>query len=1422
MSVRRWLLTGATVLAIGAGAFEFYVKPTVLEQAPALVDEALATAVNGTVRYDKLDIDWAWNAHVKNATVTDAKGLTVARVPDIEVSWNLWRAIEYAMGKRAALGVLDGITLEQPEVWLREEPDRSWNVSHLIRPQETQTEFSLRAKIMINRGLAHLEFLQDPTIDLTDVTCGMDLNDYPTVTGRAKFLYNNEPVTLNGNYTSADDFNAHVTAKRLPITLANYVLRDAAPEIALRAGEIHNTDLNVSADSTGLRYDGTTELRDGALQYDRYNVTDVKAAVRLATRRLSFADAQAQVNGQPLTANGTILLNDDPALDLHLATTGAEVAALADVPLYGPVAANMHVGGTVAAPTAEGVAMLQQGSYDATPLQNVFTKFVYRGDVVNLPEIVAGIGEGRVRGSGYYNVATNTGAGEYAADNIDLAQLPEMDGAYAGMVNGRGAVEFHNGEMALATFTGSGTGVSGAGIMTDSLRASLRYEAGALALHYLNGTMGDGTFTAFGSMDTPQGIQVAAHQLPLSYLSGLAGIDMSGAADLTGQLTGSVAAPQFVGTVSARDGAVHGLAYTSIHGDVAYVDDTFTTDRLVWQDAEGGHVVSGSAQLTGAKTLDLTVQSDNIRLESLLRAADLPLDATGWATNSLTVRGTLDQPEASGELHLWDGSVMGELYQDVVARYRYDGDILYLDEALASMYNGTLYASGTIAPNALNVQLKASEIDIDRVLREKNTNRLAGTVSAEGTLRGTPTDPRLEADFWGHNLYANGEPIDGLRGHLAYAEGVAALTDTTLTQRDGVYRLNGTYRLDGGVFRGAGDVEGADVARLLRLANIPYENLAGQVTGHVELNGTAANPSLRINGKLENGSIDGKPFGTTEIDADYANRVATVRKLHMPIGAGVLAAAGTADLDGEIDMQLAAKDVDVTYVTALAGQPLDLTGNLNVSAVFTGPTKTPVMDMSFELSNGAFAGVTFDRFIGLLNMRDQIIEVNQTLLQREPYQLSMYGKVPVAALTKAGRATQSNESMNLEIRLDKADLELLRALSPVVLSATGETKGGITVTGTLADPHINGRIFVADGAATIETMKSPLEHIHAELEFNGKSATWRGQTTIGEGDLTTAGEVRWTDFTDTRYEGTLDADAINPQSSYYSGPLTAHLQLTQQAGMPYLTGDVLVEKSRFDVPLTFTDGGSPLLMGFDVNVSIGEKTRLYNSYLYDLTLAGDLHVGGTTAAPDVDGKVVVNHGYLRYLSNKFKVEEGVADFNRTQSFLPNLHVLATTKFNRYRIHMQADGLPTKLDLKLTSEPALSQEEIVMMLTLHTQGDINDLGRADANAALASAAQTLVFGTLENRLQDVLGLDMIQVTTGSVDPFETSTVANQSFYNLQIGKYLFDDFMLVLTTGVNNEQQSAGFRYDINRSFQAEAWMNNEDNYYIGGNWQYRF
>ena len=39
--------------------------------------------------------------------------------------------------------------------------------------------------------------------------------------------------------------------------------------------------------------------------------------------------------------------------------------------------------------------------------------------------------------------------------------------------------------------------------------------------------------------------------------------------------------------------------------------------------------------------------------------------------------------------------------------------------------------------------------------------------------------------------------------------------------------------------------------------------------------------------------------------------------------------------------------------------------------------------------------------------------------------------------------------------------------------------------------------------------------------------------------------------------------------------------------------------------------------------------------------------------------------------------------------------------------------------------------------------------------------------------------------------------NDSYYYIKIGKYLFNDFMLTATMGVNNEEKSLGFHYDLN-------------------------
>ncbi len=1419
--MKRWLIAALAIGAVGAGAFQWYLKPAVLDAAPLLIQDAVEESLNGTVRYKDLDIGWDLNAVADGIELFDATGKKVACVDRARVSWSLWRVLEYLAAQREVLGVIDGITLTRPEVFLWEETDRSWNVANLIKSSEEPTEMSLRSKIIVNGGEAHLEFLDEPTLHFTDIRAMVDLNNYPTSYGDVTFNYLDAPVHGRGVYTETDDFSVDITAAALPIIL---VQRFVPPDIPLsiRGGKVEDLVLHAERHGVPLQYKGDAKLAEGSLRYEEYNAEEIQGKLQFETDMVSFHDVRLMLNEQPLQGQGRVHLGEDTILDIDIMTTGAEVSALAEVPLHGPVAANVHLGGSTSDLRAEGIAALERGCWENTPLQQVFTRFTYRNDVVTIPDLLMGIGDGRLRGSGYYNLLREEGEGSFNAEAIDISLLPLDSYALSGTADAVGHVRLAAGALADLSVKAEGTGIGASGMYMDTLALSANYENDAWQIYYANGTMGDGSFTARGNTNTATGISVQGEHLPLARFAGLTGIPMAGSLSLAGRIHGDLSNPVLTADIAAHDGHIHRMPFSSINGHLEYAENTAYIRELFWTDADGMHRAEGTVQLAGNRILDLSVKSDHVRVENVLAVADTDIPVTGWMQNDMTIGGTLDAPLVQGSVHLWDGSVMGEIYQDVTARYRYAGDTVYIDAALAQMYKGMMHAKGYIRPDYFDFELNASGISIDRVLRENNTPNLQGYVGVEGRAYGSPSDPVLDVFMYGSDVTANGEPVDEVQAEVHYRNNILTLENAYVRQDDGIYEFSGGYWPETGKIYGSGNVNRADMPRLSRLVNIPADHIKGTLIGEVEIGGTVDNPSLSVRGRMIEGSVLGKPIGQTDLDMDYADRNVVIRKLRMPIGDGILAAAGKADIDGEIEIQVAAQNIDVSYLPAFANEEMDLQGNLSFSAVLGGKTMRPEMDMSFEVDGGSYNGMQFDRFIGLLNLEDDIIKVNQTLLQREPYQLSVYGTVPVIALTKEGRASGKNESMDLQIRLDQADLDLLTVFTPAVLSASGETKGGLTISGTLADPYIDGRIYVEKGTMTVQTMKNPLTDINADLRFHGKQADWTGSFELGGGTVDITGNVAWSSFVDAYYGGEVNINNINPQSTYYDGPLNGKLVLDTYLGRPRISGHLDIEDTKMDIPFEFGDdgGGEPIYLDIDVNV--GDKVRLYNSYLYDMHLTGSIHAGGSTANPDMTGRINVTKGHLKYLNNKFRINEGRAEFNRSDSFLPYLYVNADTKFNRYRINMEATGLPTDVELKLTSEPALSEEEIITMLTLQTEGKIEDLGKEDADVLLGVAAQMLLFGDLENRLQNALGLDMINITTGSIDPFETDTVASQGLYNIEIGKYLFDDFMLILATGVNNEQQSIGAKYDLNRSFGVNAWVNSEDNYYFGGEWRKRF
>ena len=107
----------------------------------------------------------------------------------------------------------------------------------------------------------------------------------------------------------------------------------------------------------------------------------------------------------------------------------------------------------------------------------------------------------------------------------------------------------------------------------------------------------------------------------------------------------------------------------------------------------------------------------------------------------------------------------------------------------------------------------------------------------------------------------------------------------------------------------------------------------------------------------------------------------------------------------------------------------------------------------------------------------------------------------------------------------------------------------------------------------------------------------------------------------------------------------------------------------------------------------------------------------------------------------------------------------------YRVSLQAEGPATQMKLKLSAEPNLSDRQIISLLTFgRNVGNTSGVTSEDANALLASGLQSLAFGYIEDVLQDSLGLDMVNITTGSLDGKDSRDLQEKKNFNVSIGKF----------------------------------------------------
>ncbi|HET9941986.1 MAG TPA: translocation/assembly module TamB domain-containing protein, partial [Terriglobia bacterium] len=520
---------------------------------------------------------------------------------------------------------------------------------------------------------------------------------------------------------------------------------------------------------------------------------------------------------------------------------------------------------------------------------------------------------------------------------------------------------------------------------------------------------------------------------------------------------------------------------------------------------------------------------------------------------------------------------------------------------------------------------------------------------------------------------------------------------------------------------------GINVRLFADLAQLPVEN--PKLTGNVEVSavvrGTIDNPE--IDGELQTKDATVQTAGMPEaamVEAavDFTRDRFTIREMQAHYADARVVINGEGTLQGTGDFAFEAANIRPERF--LSDRPIfgliGVEGLLKVHAPRMDAIEGHAVVTQFELNaRGVEVRQTQQAEIQVAN---QIATVRNFSLEGPETKASVAGTVNLASG---------------DIRVDAEADTNLRILEGFIprSSAFGRIESRVAVRGTTSQPDMKGFVNLDDVQIQIDEPSLLLSEVSARLDLAGS----RVQVTKATGNLNGgAFEVTGTSGISS---GGLQNAAVEVKLSdttleYPEGLQTgvaAELMLTGSSPNLLLSGqvnildaiyreDINLREQVFEQLTPDSDEETPsmLMLGRagDINLDVTVETTgpvTVANNLARMDLYGTFRVRGTVSEPVVLGRADALEGgevyfgpssggeatALRERRDRYIIERGTVEFNNPLRTEPTIDFEAThdlqVRDERYAIRLTATGTPTDLRTELTSDPFLSEPDIVAML-----------------------------------------------------------------------------------------------------------------------------
>jgi translocation and assembly module TamB len=427
------------------------------------------------------------------------------------------------------------------------------------------------------------------------------------------------------------------------------------------------------------------------------------------------------------------------------------------------------------------------------------------------------------------------------------------------------------------------------------------------------------------------------------------------------------------------------------------------------------------------------------------------------------------------------------------------------------------------------------------------------------------------------------------------------------------------------------------------------------------------------------------------------------------------------------------------------------------------------------------------------------------------------------------------------LTLRPMELAALTQMIPRVERAKGTVTGRMTVSGPIQSPSYGGGFELSGGELVVRGLQAPISDLEIVTRLSGGELNIaRGSARMGNGKLSVTGgaPLRGFDLGAVRLEfaardlslplgqdirATADADLLATWRPPSSG----------ERSLPKITGNVLFRSFEYRRPVSMTAELQALghrgkrtrveaydpsedVVDLDVTLRSARALQIRNELVEaDLLLADEgLVLTGTNGRFGVRGTVEIKQGgRITLRRNVFEITRGTVRFDDTARIAPKVDVTAVSEYRRYAdssssgsstaptatapsgsasssvaggrwtIRMHAHGDADDLKIDLTSDPALAQDDIFLLITVGlTRAELDQAKSASVGESVALEALGTLSGADRAVTQAVPVIDEFRFgssyssRTGRTEPTVT------------VGKRLTERVRANVTTGLSESRE----------------------------------